>query len=174
LQLVAVGQSASEVEERFGPHGEYFYNKMLHVYSGFQDAPGYRTIDTLKMGLLGQTTRFGDRPPFLTWKDLCANGNIVAGTPSQVVEQLHEVIKDLHIGHLMVLNQFGSIPHDLAMDNIKLMGEQVLPKLRPIWDGQYEDKWWIKPLSTRRQVSPLRAPAAPATNGAAHVPAGAR
>ena len=31
----------------------------------------------------------------------------------------------------MVLNQFGSIPHDLAMDNIKLMGEKVLPKLRP-------------------------------------------
>jgi alkanesulfonate monooxygenase SsuD/methylene tetrahydromethanopterin reductase-like flavin-dependent oxidoreductase (luciferase family) len=160
LQLVAVGQSASEVEERFGPHGEYFYNKMLHVYSGFQDAPGYRTIDTLKMGLLGQTTRFGDRPPFLTWKDLCANGNIVAGTPKQVTEQLHEVIKDLHIGHLMVLNQFGSIPHDLAMDNITLMGEQVLPKLKHIWDGQYEDKRWIKPLANRRAVSPLRASAA--------------
>ena len=147
---------------------------MLHVYSGFQDAPGYRTIETLKMGLMGQTTRFGDRPPYLTWKDLVANGNIVAGTPSQVAEQLREVIKDLHIGHLMVLNQFGSIPHDLAMDNIKLMGEQVLPKLRPIWDGQWEDKWWIKPLATRRQVSPLRTPSA--TNGrvTAPTPAGAR
>ena len=60
----------------------------------------------------------------------------MAGTPSQVTEQLEHVIKDLHIGHLMVLNQFGSIPHDLAMDNIKLMGEKVLPKLQHIWDGQ--------------------------------------
>ena len=66
-----------------------------------------------------------DRPPasasgrpYLTWKDLVANGNIVAGTPSQVAEQLEHVIKSLRIGHLMVLNQFGSIPHDLAMDNI--------------------------------------------------------
>src|SRR5215212_1015350 len=168
LQLVAVGESESEVEERFGPHGEYFYNKMLHVYPGFADAPGYRTLDTIKMGLLGQTTSFGDRPPSLTWKELLANGNIVAGTPSQVTEQLEQVIKDLHIGHLMVLNQFGSIPHDLAMDNIRLMGEQVLPKLRGIWDDQWEDRWWIKPLATRRQVSPLRP--APASNGKVTAP----
>src|SRR3712207_7169815 len=29
LQLVAVGESASPGEELYGPHGEYFYNKML-------------------------------------------------------------------------------------------------------------------------------------------------
>ncbi len=34
LQLVAVGESESQVEEQFGPHGEYFYNKMLHGLSG--------------------------------------------------------------------------------------------------------------------------------------------
>jgi hypothetical protein len=126
------------------------------------------------MGLLGQTTRFGERPPFLTWKDLVANGNIVAGTPSQVVEQLEHVIKDLHIGHLMVLNQFGSIPHALAMENIKLMGEKVLPKLRPIWDGQHEDRWWIKPLETRRPVSPLRSEAPRAAHREALAAVGAR
>ena len=51
LQLVAVGETESEVEERFGPHGEYFYNKMLHVYPGFADAPGYRTNRTIKAGM---------------------------------------------------------------------------------------------------------------------------
>jgi len=156
LQLVAVGESASEVEERFGPHGEYFYNKMLHIYPGFADAPGYRTLDTIKMGLLGQTTKFSDRPSRLSWKDLLEQGNIIAGTPSQVTEQLEHVIKDLHVGHLMLLNQFGSIPHDLAMENIRLMGEKVLPKLRHIWDGQWEDKWWPKPLAQRRAPAEIR------------------
>jgi hypothetical protein len=143
------------VEEQFGPHGEYFYNKMLHIFPGFQDAPGYRTLETIKLGLLGQTTRFGDRPPRLTWKELVNQGNIVAGTPSQVAEQLEQVIRDLHIGHLMILNQFGSIPHELAMRNIRLTTERVLPKLRPIWDGQWEDHWWIKPLAQRRPVPEL-------------------
>jgi len=165
LQLVAVGESESEVEDKFGPHGEYFYNKMLHVDPGFADAPGYRTIDTIKAGLLGQTTRFGERPPALTWKDLKAQGNIISGTPSQVTEQLESVIKDLHIGHLMVLNQFGSIPHDLAMENIKLTAEKVLPNLKGIWEGQWEDKWWIKPISSPRWPEALRGPIAEHANG---------
>jgi alkanesulfonate monooxygenase SsuD/methylene tetrahydromethanopterin reductase-like flavin-dependent oxidoreductase (luciferase family) len=155
LQLVAVGASESEVEERYGPHGEYFYNKMLHVYPGFRDAPGYRTLDTIRAGLNGQTTQFGERPPELKWKDLVAQGNIVAGTPSQVTEQLEQVVKDLHVGHLMVLNQFGSIPRELAMQNIRLTGTEVLPRLRSIWDGQWDDHWWIKPMTGQREPTPL-------------------
>jgi alkanesulfonate monooxygenase SsuD/methylene tetrahydromethanopterin reductase-like flavin-dependent oxidoreductase (luciferase family) len=147
LQLVAVADSEAEVDEKYAPHGEYFYNKMLHVYPGFAEAPGYRTLDTIKLGLLGQTTRFADRPPSLTWNDLREQGNIIAGTPKQVVEQLEHVIKSLHVGHLMLLNQFGSMPHELAEDNIRLMGEQVLPKLRGIWDGEWQDRWWIKPVA---------------------------
>ena len=55
------------------------------------------------------------------------------------------------------------------MDNIKLMGEQVLPKLRPIWDGQYEDKWWIKPLAQTQRAAPqpVREPAGVPGGGAA-------
>jgi len=158
LQLVAVGESESQVTEQFGPHGEYFYNKMLHVYPGFREAPGYRTLDTIRMGLLGQTTSFGDRPPSLRWKDLLDQGNIIAGTPDQVVEQLEHVIKTLRVGHLMVLNQFGSIPHDLAMQNIRMMGERVLPRLRHVWDGEWEDHWWIKPSAARRQPPRMLVP----------------
>ncbi len=149
LQLVVVGKSASEIEERYGPHCEYFFNKMLHVWPGFREAPGYRTIDTIKAGLLGQTGSFGDRPPSLRWRDLLDQGNVVAGTPGQVVEQLEHVAKSLHIGHLLLLNQIGSMPHELALENIRLTATEVLPKLRPIWDGQWEDRWWLRPEAAR-------------------------
>jgi len=156
LQLVCVGETESEVEDKFGPHGEYFYNKMLHVFPGFGDAPGYRTIETIKAGLLGQTTRFGERPPRLSFKDLCNAGNIVAGTPKQVTEQLEQVIKSLHVGHLMILNQIGSVPHDLAMENIRMTAEKVVPNLRHIWEGEWEDKWWIHPIKSPRQPAPIQ------------------
>jgi alkanesulfonate monooxygenase SsuD/methylene tetrahydromethanopterin reductase-like flavin-dependent oxidoreductase (luciferase family) len=149
LQLVCVGDSESEVEEKFGPHGEYFYNKMLHVYPGFGDAPGYRTLDTIKAGLLAQTGTFGERPPANTWKDLLANGNIVAGTPSQVTEQLEQVAKDLNIGHMMMLCQIGSTPHDLAMENIKRVATEVVPNLRHV-HGEWEDRWWPQMLQNRQ------------------------
>jgi hypothetical protein len=138
------------VAEQFGPHGEYFYNKMLHYYPGFTNAPGYRTLDTIKAGLLGITGNSFDRPSQLSWKDLLEQGNIVAGTPSQVTEQLEHLIKSLRVGHLMVLNQFGSIPHELAMRNIELMATRVLPNLRHLW-SEWEDRWWPKPLAERRR-----------------------
>ena len=158
LQLVAVGDSEQEVADKFGPHGEYFYNKMLHVWPGFADAPGYRTLKTVEAGLLQQTTQFGQRPAKMSWKDLLEQGNIVAGTPKQVSEQLEAVAKDLRIGHLMVLNQFGSIPHELAKQNIHKTATEVLPNLRHIWEGEWEDKWWPKPLSNPRMPAPLNMP----------------
>ncbi len=167
LQLVAVAESESEVTDKYGPHAEYFYNKMLHIYPGFADAPGYRTLDTIRAGLLGQTTRFGERPPHLSWAELRDQGNIVAGTPKQVAEQLEQVIKSLRVGHLMVLNQFGSIPHELALENIRLTAAQVIPNLRHLWRDEWEDRWWIQPIAHPQRPTSLTGPltATPAAAG---------
>ena len=103
LQLVCVARSEQELQDKWAEHAEYFYNKMLYVYEGFNDAPGYRSIDTIRAGLLAQTiSRFG-RPSveMKTFDELREAGNIVAGTPSQVTEQLEQVIKSLRVGHLM-------------------------------------------------------------------------
>jgi alkanesulfonate monooxygenase SsuD/methylene tetrahydromethanopterin reductase-like flavin-dependent oxidoreductase (luciferase family) len=142
LQLVCVADSEQEAEERYAPAVEYFYNKMLHVYPGYADAPGYRTLDTIKAGLLAQTTQFGrSGTNELKWKDILEAGNVVAGTPDQVTEQLEGVIKDLRVGHLMLLNQIGSMDHELAMHNIKKTATEVVPNLRHLWP-EYEDHWW--------------------------------
>ena len=130
------------MHDKYAAHTEYFFNKMLHVYPGFMDPPGYRTIDTIKAGLLAQTTAFGrSTDKETTFDELREAGNVVAGTASQVTEQLEQVIKDLHVGHLMILNQFGSIPHELAKENIRRTAQEVLPNLRRLWP-EYEDHWW--------------------------------
>lgn len=142
LQLVCVADSEQELQDKYAAHAEYFFNKMLHIYPGFADPPGYRTIDTIKAGLMSQTSSFGrDGEKELTFNELREAGNVVAGTPTQVIEQLEQVIKDLRIGHLMILNQFGSIPHELAKENIRRTAHEVVPSLRHIW-SDYEDHWW--------------------------------
>ncbi len=154
LQLVCVAGSEQELQDKWAEHAEYFYNKMLYVYEGFNDAPGYRSIDTIRAGLLAQTlSRFG-RPSVetKTFDELREAGNIVAGTPSQVTEQLEQVIKDLRVGHLMILNQFGSAPHELALENIELTAKKVLPKLRHLW-SDYEDHWWPQNAIRRAATS---------------------
>ena len=70
-------------------------------------------------------------------------------------QQMEHLIKSLRVGHLMILNQFGSIPHELAMRNIELMATKVLPNLRPIWEGEWQDHWWPQPLSQRQAPAPV-------------------
>ena len=173
LQLVACAETASEVEDKFAEHAEYFYNKMLHVDPGFSDAPGYRTIKSIEAGFTrseGLAPIFGDSDKFkeneraariaghgpVTWADLIEAGNVIAGTPSQVTEQLEEAIRTLHVGHLMLLCQFGSVPHQMALDNTQIIAEQVMPNLRQIWDDEgWQDEFWPQPLSERRTPAAL-------------------
>ena len=152
LQLVCVADNEQELHDKYAAHTEYFFNKMLHIYPGFADPPGYRTIDTIKAGLMAQTTSFGRAGEGeSTFDELREAGNVVAGTPQQVANQLEQVIKDLRIGHLMILNQFGSIPHELAKENIRRTAQEVVPQLRHLWP-EYEDHWWPQNAIVRDSV----------------------
>jgi hypothetical protein len=66
-----------------------------------------------------------------------------------VTEQIRQLADDLRVGHLMLLLQFGNLPRDNVMKNIRMFSEQVMPNLRDIW-SDWEDKWWIKPLAQQQ------------------------
>ena len=53
-QTICVGETDAEAEALYAEHVNYFYNRCLHVYPGFADAPGYRTIKTIQSGALSQ------------------------------------------------------------------------------------------------------------------------
>ena len=66
-------------------------------------------------------------------------------------------MKDLFVGHLLLLCQIGSMPHDLAMYNIERIATDVVPNLRHL-HSEYEDHWWPQPLTDRVQQQPMFAP----------------
>ena len=93
-QVICVADTDAEAERLYGPHVNYFYNRCLHVYPGFADAPGYRTIKTIQTGALSQFTQAAARDyPKLSWKDLIDGRYIVAGSPETVRQQMEELIK---------------------------------------------------------------------------------
>jgi alkanesulfonate monooxygenase SsuD/methylene tetrahydromethanopterin reductase-like flavin-dependent oxidoreductase (luciferase family) len=156
LQFVAVSEDESQAQEDYGEAGEYFYERCLHVYRGFAEAPGYRSLRSVQSGLSGVLTQGGGGrsmfEPGRGWKDYVADGNIIAGSPESVTEQIRALAKDLRIGHLMCLLQFGNMPKDKVTKNTRLFAEKVMPNLRDIW-SEYEDRWWIKPLERSYQPS---------------------
>jgi alkanesulfonate monooxygenase SsuD/methylene tetrahydromethanopterin reductase-like flavin-dependent oxidoreductase (luciferase family) len=142
-QGVAVAETDEQAERDYAPHLEYFYNRCLHIYQGFADAPGYRTLDSIRAAMkAGFPTQL---PANLTFKDLLRSGAVIAGSPQTVRERLREAMKSLNCGHLITGLHIGSMPHELARKNTELFAREVMPHLRDMW-SEWEDHWSPRPL----------------------------
>ncbi len=156
LQFVAVAEDDAQAEELYGEAAEYFFERCMHVYRGFAEAPGYRSLRSLQAGLataIGQPRSIVGAQP-RKWKDYLDDGTIIAGSPKHVEEQIRDLSDQLRIGHLMTLLQFGNMNKETTMYNTKMFAERVLPNLQGLW-GEWEDKWWIKPMENRQTPRPL-------------------
>ena len=103
-QVICVGETDEEAERLYAEHVSYFYNRCLHIYPGFADAPGYRTVKTIKAGALSQMTRTASEAiGYMSWKELVDDRYIIAGSPETVRQQMEELIKTLRVGHIFCL-----------------------------------------------------------------------
>ncbi len=156
LQLIGVAETDAEAEDLYGPHAEYFFNKLLYTPPHYAQIPG-----CLEYPSLVQATRNNQRAAFnlreLKAKDLYERGFVIVGSPRTVREQLMDGMKRLRVGHLLALLHFGSMPTDLCKKNIDLFARDVLPHLEDLWDDQYEDRWWPERLRAKRPVAAMAA-----------------
>ena len=147
-QTIVVAETDAEAERDYREHIDYFYNRCLHVYPGFADAPGYRTVKTLKANVTSQMTRqaLGDVSS-LSWEQLIRDGYVIAGSPDTVVEQMKELITGLRVGNIFCLIHVGNMPKEKCMRSTRLFAEEVIPKLRDMWpEYADDDRFWIHPL----------------------------
>ena len=148
-QTIVVAESDAEAERDYRQHIDYFYNRCLHVYPGFADAPGYRTIKTLKANVTSQMTRaaVGDVSS-MSWDQLVNQGYVIAGSPDTVVEKMKEMITGLRVGNIFCLIHVGDMPKDKCMRSTKLFAEEVMPRLRNMWpEHATDDRFWIHPVT---------------------------
>jgi alkanesulfonate monooxygenase SsuD/methylene tetrahydromethanopterin reductase-like flavin-dependent oxidoreductase (luciferase family) len=149
LQLVCVAETDEKAKELYAEHVDYFYKKCLHVYEGFSEAPGYRTIRTLKTGSVAQLGAAANaKRKAMVWEDYLEEGYVIAGSPETVIKNLRGAVEGLRVGHLMTLLQIGSMSKELTMKNTEMFATLVKPHLENMWD-EYEDRWWPKPLEKR-------------------------
>jgi alkanesulfonate monooxygenase SsuD/methylene tetrahydromethanopterin reductase-like flavin-dependent oxidoreductase (luciferase family) len=93
----------------------------------------------------------------LTWKEMITRGYVVAGSPESVRQQLEVLTDKMHVGHLMVLAQYGDMSKEVTMYNTTLFAKEVMPKLRYKF-SEYEDRWWPSTgLETIAEPAPLTA-----------------
>jgi alkanesulfonate monooxygenase SsuD/methylene tetrahydromethanopterin reductase-like flavin-dependent oxidoreductase (luciferase family) len=150
-QIIAVADTDAEAEKLYAEHILYFYNRCLHVYPGFADPPGYRTISTIRAGMLDQLRADAQRRfATLTWKDLIDGGFVIGGSPATVYDRMVEMITQLRIGHVFCLFHNGDQPDWKTRHSTKLFADKVMPRLRALWpEYAGDDRWWVKPLASR-------------------------
>ena len=155
-QTICVADNDAEAEELYAEHVLYFYNRCLHVYPGFADAPGYRTIKTIKHGALSQYQRSGVKQfNELTWKDLVEGGYVIAGGPDTVRERMEELVKTLRVGTVFNLHMIGNMPDWKVRYSTQMFAEKVMPQLQNLWpEFEADDRWWCKPLAEDQRVHP--------------------
>ena len=150
-QIICVADSDRQAEELYAEPILYFYNRCLHVYPGFSDPPGYRTIKTIKAGKLNQLRPEAlKRFQQLTWKDLVEGGMVIAGSPDTVRERCEHMIKSLRLGTVFCLFHMGNMPDEVTRHSTKLFADKVMPQLRDIWpEYKDDDRFWCKPYDGR-------------------------
>jgi alkanesulfonate monooxygenase SsuD/methylene tetrahydromethanopterin reductase-like flavin-dependent oxidoreductase (luciferase family) len=88
--------------------------------------PGYTSIASMKVLLQAKAGLTVDR----TLDDLLDAGSFIVGSPATVREKLLDAQRRIGFGNLLITVQFGTLPHDLTMNNIRLLGGEVVPYLK--------------------------------------------
>ncbi len=150
-QIFCVADNDAEAEKLYAEHILYFFNRCLHVHPGFADAPGYRTVNTIKAGVLSQVRKENQKLfSSLTWKDLVEGGFIIAGGPDTVREQTEDMIKRLRLGTVFSLLHMGDMPDDKTRYSSQLFAEKVMPQLKNFWpELEGDDRWWPQGMPNR-------------------------
>ena len=151
VQLVMVADTDEEARRLYEPHVQYFYQRCTHIYPGFTEAPGYKTIRSLKEVLPAKGATSSSRPDSFAaaqkygWDDFVEQGIVIAGSPDTVREKLEAATKRSSIGNWVLLMHIGSMPKDLAKHNIDMFADKVMPALSGTFD-EHEHQWWPKPI----------------------------
>ena len=158
LQFVGVGESRQHAFDLYSEAAEYFYGRCLHVDPRFATPPGYMSEGSQRAGIESQIRQAadadvrgkgtGERMAGVAREmdAIVDRGYVIIGSPDEVAEQLREVARNLNVGHLMLLLQFGNMGKELCRYNTKLFAERVMPRVRDVF-SEWEDRWWPRPMA---------------------------
>ena len=72
---------------------------------------------------------------------------------------MSRVVREFRVGNLLVMLQNGPMPRELTLKNITLFAEEVIPRIRHIWDAEgWTHRWWPSG-ATDRSATPAGAQA---------------
>jgi alkanesulfonate monooxygenase SsuD/methylene tetrahydromethanopterin reductase-like flavin-dependent oxidoreductase (luciferase family) len=148
-----VGDSMAQIERDYYEHLKYFFVGGTHTAPQHLNPPGCLSHDSLlaMFKAVGKSDLTGG---FEDWSfaDFVNNRTVVAGTPDEVADEIEAIMKEANAGHLMTVHQIGSMQKEQVFDSIDAFSD-LLPRLRPMWEDEWENHWWPERLRKPRSES---------------------
>jgi alkanesulfonate monooxygenase SsuD/methylene tetrahydromethanopterin reductase-like flavin-dependent oxidoreductase (luciferase family) len=137
LGLVAIATTEAEARRRGELVAGYPRTSGI-VAPPFRNPPGYFTVEDNARMLKGQAPPRGatkDGRPIdmrnASLQDLIDAGIMFCGTPDQVYQQIVDFCEHTGgLGNLLGMAQAGFLSHEDTVDNLALLANEVLPRLR--------------------------------------------
>jgi alkanesulfonate monooxygenase SsuD/methylene tetrahydromethanopterin reductase-like flavin-dependent oxidoreductase (luciferase family) len=152
-----VGDSMAQIERDYFEHLHYFFNGTIHIAPEHMNPPGYQdyrgVLNAFEMaGKADQSGGSLEMFRFKDWtfKDYVDNDIVIAGTAEEVADKIEHYTREMNAGHLMVQMQVGSMSKELTMQSIDAFSEGVLPRIQPLFEDEWENRWWPEKLRAPR------------------------
>ena len=135
--LISVGQTEQEGLE--GAEKLLWYMSSNKVPLQFANPPGYHTPAAAATMMRGNNSGTG-LPTSTNLVEQMARGNVFAGTPDQVYDQIKSFYEYCGgFGNLMMMSQAGFMTFDETLTSMKLFSEEVYPRLIEL-TASYDDE----------------------------------
>jgi len=147
-QLICCANTDAEAERLYTEGVKYFYRNR-YTNPAYEAPPGYRSTKSVQaiMGhrkiaesKLSAEDRARAASGEMSFWEYDKHGFIITGTPARVRQRLREMCTDLRIGQRIACLHQGDLPEEVAVENTRLMGQEVMPGLRDLW-AEHEDRW---------------------------------
>ncbi len=126
---IYVADTDEQAHREARPAVEWLFHKGLKQTAPMHSPPGYMSLSSLRGVLSAGMTPFSQ----LSYEDLLAGGQVVAGSPDTVASRLRELHAELGgFGQLIGLFAIGPSTHEQVMRSAELFASKVTPVLRPL------------------------------------------
>jgi alkanesulfonate monooxygenase SsuD/methylene tetrahydromethanopterin reductase-like flavin-dependent oxidoreductase (luciferase family) len=128
LLPIYVGETDAEARQEAKPHFEAFRNKFLRMPFEMLLPPGYLSLASQQRVAAAKAQLSGD----MTLETADEMGMVVVGSRETVRQKIEHFWKEIRLGNLLCLHQFGTLPADLTRANMERFARDVMPKLREV------------------------------------------
>jgi len=150
--LVYVAET--EAKAREGAEKNLWYMRSNKVTPHHSNPPGYHAPDVAVNFMKGADSIVPQNPSLV---DQMARGNVFAGTPDQVYEQIKTLYEYAGgFGHLIMMGQAGFLTMAETLGSLKLYAKEVVPRLKELVARHDHDRMQeLRAATPDRQLTQL-------------------